>query len=107
MAHHHPDDLDRHLDYLEQRLPGGLARFVRWVRRPSSAFVRIPLALLLVGGGIFSFLPILGLWMLPLGLVLIAQDVPFLRPPLARVLGWIERKWLAKRADASKSGEST
>ena len=30
-------------------------------------------------GGIFSFLPLLGVWMLPLGLLLIAQDVPFLQ----------------------------
>jgi hypothetical protein len=34
---------------------------------------RIPLAILLIFGGIFSFLPVLGLWMLPLGLVLFAQ----------------------------------
>jgi hypothetical protein len=67
------------------------------VRKPSSRLVRIPLALLLVLGGIFSFLPVLGLWMLPLGLVLIAQDIPFLQKPIARMLGWIERKWLERQ----------
>jgi hypothetical protein len=40
-------------------------------------------------------LPILGLWMLPLGLLLLAVDMPSLRPPLARALRWIERKWPA------------
>jgi hypothetical protein len=55
--------------------------------------VRIPLALLLILGGIFSFLPVLGLWMLPLDLLLIAQDLPFLQRPLAKGLGWGERKW--------------
>jgi len=44
-------------------------------------------------GGIFSFLPVLGVWMLPLGLLLFAQDVPVLQKPMASSLGWIERKW--------------
>jgi hypothetical protein len=94
---HHPDDLDKELDRFAQRLPSGIARFVGWLRRPSSGFVRIPLALLLIVGGIVGFLPILGFWMVPLGLVLVAQDIPFLRPPLARLLAWIERKWPAKQ----------
>lgn len=101
---HHPDDLDRQLDRFADRLPSGIARFVRWVRRPSSGFVRVPLAVLLILGGIVGFLPILGFWMIPLGLVLIAQDVPILRPPLARMFAWIERKWPAKeKAGGSKS----
>jgi hypothetical protein len=54
--------------------------------------VRIPLAILLVLGGFIGFLPILGFWMVPLGLALIAQDVPFLRGPLARFLGFVNRK---------------
>jgi len=78
-------------------LPARFAGFFAWVRKPSSRLVRIPLALLLVLGGIFSFLPVLGLWMLPLGLVLIAQDIPFLQKPIARMLGWIERKWLERQ----------
>jgi hypothetical protein len=31
--------------------------------------------------------------MLPLGLLLFAQDVPPLQPPLIRLLAWVERKW--------------
>ena len=63
-----------------------------WLRKPSSAWARWPAALLLIVGGFLSFLPILGLWMLPLGLVLIAEDLPFLRPPLARLIAWINRR---------------
>jgi hypothetical protein len=55
------------------------------------------LAILLIAGGFFSFLPILGLWMLPLGLVLFAQDVPMLQGPTAKMLGWIERKWIERQ----------
>lgn len=50
---------------------------------------RIPLALLLFVGGFAGFLPVLGFWMLPLGLALIALDIPPLRPPMARFLAWV------------------
>lgn len=90
-------ELDRHFESIAQRLPAKGARFIRWIRQPSSRLVRIPLAALLILGGIFSILPVLGIWMLPLGLLLIAQDVPILQRPLANALGWIERKWLTRK----------
>jgi hypothetical protein len=86
-------ELDRHFAWFEGQLPPKLARFVVWLRKPSSRLARIPLAILLIASGFFSFLPVLGLWMLPLGLLLIAQDVPMLQKPMSRMLGWIERKW--------------
>jgi len=94
----HRAELDRHFAWFEGKMPPRLAKFIGWVRRPSSRYVRIPLALVLILGGIFSFLPILGLWMLPLGLVLIAQDMPFLEKPIAQMLGWLERKWKERQA---------
>jgi hypothetical protein len=93
----HQMELDRHFAWFESKLPPRPARFVAWLRRPSSRWVRIPLAALLIIGGIFSFLPVLGLWMLPLGLLLLAQDVPFLQGPLVRLLDWIERKWTERQ----------
>jgi hypothetical protein len=93
----HKAELDRHLAWFESRLPRRPAKLVGWLRQPSSKLVRIPLAILLIGGGVLSFLPVLGLWMLPLGFVLIAQDVPALEKPTARTLGWIERKWIERQ----------
>ncbi|MBR1214065.1 hypothetical protein [Bradyrhizobium sp. JYMT SZCCT0180] len=94
-------ELDRHFAWFEAKLPAGPARFVGWLRKPSSRYVRIPIAILLILGGIFSILPVLGLWMLPLGLLLFAQDVPFLQPPMAKLLGWIERKWIERQRTKS------
>src|SRR5829696_2125517 len=82
----HQKELDRHFAWFQKKLRPGPSKFVGWVRKPSSIYVRIPLAILLIAGGIFSFLPVLGLWMLPLGLLLLAQG-----------LGWIERKWLERQ----------
>ena len=97
MSDDHRAELDRHFAWFEGKLPPRAATFVGWLRKPSSRLVRIPLAILLIVGGIFSFLPVLGLWMLPLGLLLFAQDLPFLEKPMARMLGWIERKWIARQ----------
>ncbi|MBR1147444.1 hypothetical protein JQ567_29560 [Bradyrhizobium sp. AUGA SZCCT0431] len=94
-------ELDRHFAWFEAKLPAGPARFVGWLRKPSSRYVRIPIAILLILGGIFSILPVLGLWMLPLGLLLFAQDVPFLQTPMAKLLGWIERKWIERQRTKS------
>src|SRR5712671_4843897 len=48
-------ELDRHFAWFEERLPPGPARFVRWLRKPSSRYVRIPLAILLIVGGICAW----------------------------------------------------
>jgi hypothetical protein len=90
-------EIDRHFAQFADRLPPKPAQFVNWLRKPSSRLLRIPLAGLLVLGGVFSFLPVLGLWMLPLGAALIAQDVPMLQKPTAKSLGWIERKWAERQ----------
>ena len=87
------DQLHLELDRLQGMLPRWAARMLHRARRPSAVRVRLPSAVLLMGGGVFGFLPILGFWMLPLGLALLAIDLPFLRPPLARVLGFVNRKF--------------
>jgi hypothetical protein len=94
-------ELDRHFAWFEGKLPPKPASFVAWLRKPSSRLARIPLAILLIVGGFLSFLPVLGLWMLPLGLLLVAQDVPILQSPMSRMLGWIERKWEQRIAGGS------
>lgn len=73
---------------LESELPERAGRALRWLRHPASRWVRVPAGVLLMLGGIFSFLPLLGAWMLPLGLLLVAYDVPFLRLPVSRFTIW-------------------
>lgn len=41
--------------------------------------LRSILGLVFIAGGILGFLPVLGFWMIPLGLVLISLDIPPLR----------------------------
>jgi hypothetical protein len=88
---------DPRLAILIDRLPASLATIVRFLRLPSGRWLRIPAGLLLICGGFLSFLPILGIWMLPLGFLLLAEDLPMLRSWRSRILDWIERRhpeWL-------------
>jgi hypothetical protein len=89
---------DWRLEQLINRLPKRIRSTIRFVRQPSSRWLRIPAGLLLTVGGVLWFLPIAGLWMLPIGLMLLADDVPPLRSVRSRALDWVEHHrpdWLA------------
>ncbi len=46
---------------------------------PRNRLVRTVVGLLLLIGGVLGFLPILGFWMIPLGLIVLSVDFPFVR----------------------------
>lgn len=59
----------------------------RWlvrVRRSVPPGLRLVLGVLLIAGGLVGFLPVLGFWMIPLGVAVAALDV---KPLLRRVRG--------------------
>ncbi|MCY4333505.1 MAG: hypothetical protein OXC60_02385 [Litoreibacter sp.] len=95
---------ERQFRAIEAQLP--------WLKRPLTAIrargwwiVRLPIALVLIVGGVLSFLPVLGLWMLPVGLLLLAVDLPLLRGPLSaamirgrrRIAVWQHKRQRKKR----------
>jgi hypothetical protein len=90
------DLFDRTLDRLERQVR--LRGLIRWARHPARRRGRLPVGILCVIGGLFWFLPVIGIWLLPLGLVLIAYDVPRLRHPVARMMIWLESRCIALRA---------
>lgn len=77
---------------LERRLPKFAGASLQYLT-DSSPWVRVPPALALIAGGTLGFLPVLGFWMIPVGLTLLAQDVPPLRKPIGRAINWADRKW--------------
>lgn len=46
-----------------------------WTRRHIPPGLRLVAGLVLIGGGVLGFLPILGIWMVPLGVAVAALDV--------------------------------
>ena len=60
-----------------------------WSDRHLPTGVRAGLGVLAMAAGVVGFLPVLGFWMFPLGVVLVALDIPPLR---RRVLKWLARQ---------------
>ena len=97
MTRDYEQDLDEHLERFQTRLPAWAARVIGWLWQPRFHWVRLPVGIVLILAGIVGFLPILGFWMVPLGLIVMAKDIPPLRPTLVRCLDWAERKWSGKK----------
>jgi hypothetical protein len=89
----HQKKFDRMLARLQAKLPGSLARAMAWLLSPAAVFLRLPLGILFVIGGIFAFLPVLGVWMLPLGILLIAVDVRPVRRWVVHFWPKVEARW--------------
>jgi len=96
--------LDRQFESLERLIPA-VAGPLRLVRGNGWILLRFPLALIFIAGGFFAFLPFLGLWMFPLGLLLLAVDLPFLQGPMSALMIRARRRidkwkhwWRARRA---------
>src|SRR5690349_3240607 len=68
----------------------------RSVPLPGHPVARILLGCLLVLGGFLGFLPVLGFWMVPLGLIVLAVDIPmarrFRRRQEVRLGRWLIRR---------------
>ena len=91
----HKRRLLRQFATLERRLPF-LKGPLRVILRDSWILLRLPLALLMILGGIFSFLPFLGAWMPSLGFLLLAVDIPVLRP-VTSAFAIRGRRWINER----------
>ena len=51
----------------------------RKVALPKSRIARVAIGAVLVAGGIVGFLPVVGFWMIPLGLIVLSVDLPIVR----------------------------
>lgn len=59
---------------------------------PKSRSGRITIGSVLVVGGCLGFLPILGFWMVPLGLVVLSHDLAVVRRQRRRFSVWWEKR---------------
>ena len=87
-------DFHEEMDRLQSHIPSLVGRNLNRLRRERAIWVRVPAGVALIGGGVLGFLPlpIVGIWMLPVGLALLAHDIPMMRRPMARLLHFTNRK---------------
>ena len=62
------------------------------VKVPGPPILRIVVGMLLVAGGTVGFLPVLGFWMLPLGVLVLSVDLHPVRRARRRFEGWWGRR---------------
>lgn len=70
---------------------------------PRNRAVRIGLGILLILGGLVGFLPVVGFWMIPAGLLVLAADFPPIRRFNRRVSTAFLRWWRSKPKAGSRS----
>jgi 4-hydroxybenzoate polyprenyltransferase len=75
------------------RLPPRFSRSIHRLRFHGRIWQRLLVAALLIFGGLLWFLPILGFWMLPFGVALLAIEIPIFKRWLVDAAMRIERWW--------------
>ena len=91
---------ERQFRYFAARLP-----IMKTLRKPGWMIARLVMGLLLIVGGMLAILPILNIWMIPLGLMLLAIDLPVLQGPVThgiirgrRLFERLRRDWFPRQA---------
>jgi hypothetical protein len=69
---------------------------------PQSRPLRIGIGILLVAFGLLGFLPVLGFWMIPLGLLVLSVDIPVVRRWRRQLAIW----WHRDRKNGDEAAKS-
>ncbi len=77
--------LDRQFQSISRSYPWA-ERPLGVLRHPYLWLIRVPIAIFLILGSFLAVLPIFGLWMFPVGLLLLAIDIPRLQAPVAAAI---------------------
>ena len=72
----------------------------RQIPMPRSRLARIVIGILFIIFGIFGFLPVLGFWMVPVGLVILSYDIAAARRLRRRLVVW----WHRRRGRGAQDG---
>jgi hypothetical protein len=103
-----PEDTDTHPNtghhkHQSHRKRRHMRIFGRHVPVPQSVAMRRMLGGLLVAGGTLGFLPILGFWMVPLGLVVLSHDSAIVRRKRRQIEVKLGRRWKGSWFDSNKN----
>ena len=79
-------------------MPRDYYRRIQHKVRNYPRWLRLAIGVLLILGGVLGFLPILGFWMFPLGLLVLSYDLPLARRWRRRLeVSWL-RRWRGRSA---------
>ena len=97
-------DFHEEMNRFQNHIPTWVGHNLNRLRGERAKWVRVPTGVALIGGGVLGFLPLplVGIWMLPVGLALLAHDIPAVHVPIARLLQFTNRK-IEKRKSCAMS----
>lgn len=73
--------------------PGQVLRIGKWqFQLPKNRIWRTLLGVAFILGGIVGFLPIVGFWMIPVGLLILSNDIPLIRRWRRKLVIWAGRR---------------
>ncbi len=73
---------------------------------PANRLARIVVGIFFIIGGLLGFLPVLGFWMVPLGLLILSVDFPAVRRFRRNQEVRLGRWWQRRKAANNKNGEA-
>jgi hypothetical protein len=85
-------DFHEEMDRFQNHIPTWVAQNLNRLLGKRAIWVRVLTGVALIVAWCFFPLPIVGFWMLPVGLALLAYDIPMMRRPMARLLHLTNRK---------------
>src|SRR5262245_50095936 len=85
----------------DPRMAPKVRLFNRHWHLPQSKPIRMGLGILLIALGLLGFLPVLGFWMIPLGLLVLSIDIPIVRRWRRQLAVWWHRDKKGEEADES------
>ena len=92
-------DFHEEMDRFQNHVPRLVGHNLNRLRGKRAIWVRALTGVALIGAWGFLPLPIVGIWMLPVGLALLAHDIPTIRAPIARLLHFTNRKIEKKKSE--------
>src|SRR6516165_10665382 len=105
-------DFHEEMNRFQNHIPIWVRHNLNRVRGKRAMWVRVLTGFALIVAWGFLPLPVVGIWMLPVGLALLAHDIPTVRAPITRLLhftkGKIERRKscamsaLSRKADVAE-----
>ena len=87
-------DFHEEMERFQNHIPTWIGHNLNRLRGDRAKWLRVPTGVALIGGGVLGFLPlpVVAVWMLPVGLALLAHDIPTMRRPMARLLHFTNRR---------------
>ena len=85
-------DFHEEMDRFQNHIPTWVAQNLNRLLGKRAIRVRVLTGVALIVAWGFFPLPVVGIWMLPVGLALLAYDIPMIRRPMARLLHLTNRK---------------